>query len=147
MTTLQRYPEYNATTANTTLLIPCVLAGSAVVNAVDPDHPAQLIVNDNHSGRTFLIDTGAQVSLLPATDHVRRHHSHTAPKLVAANGSSIASYRAQQTHVQLGKRKFKVTFIIADVRRPILGADFLLRHKLLVDLCVQKLIDAHSFQS
>ena len=122
-------------------------AGSAVVNAVDPDHPAQLLVNDNHSGRTFLIDTGAQVSLLPATAHARRHPSPTAPKLVAANGSSIASYGNHQTHVQLGKRKFTVTFIIADVRRPILGADFLRRHKPLVDLCGQKLIDAHSFQS
>ena len=58
-----------------------------------------------------------------------------------------AIYGTQQTHVQLGKRKFTVTFIIADVRRPILGADFLRRHKLLVDLCGQKLIDAHSFQS
>ena len=117
------------------------------MNAVDPDHPAQLLVKDNHSGRTFLIDTGAQVSLLPATAHDRRHPSPTAPKLVAANGSSIASYGTQQTHVQLGKRKFTVTFIIADVRRPILGADFLRRHKLLVDLCGQKLIDAQSFQS
>ena len=97
------------------------------MNAVDPDHPAQLLVNDNHSGRTFLIDTGAQVSLLPATAHARRHPSPRAPtsKLVAANGSSIASYGTQQTHVQLCKRKFTVTFIIADVRRPILGADFL----------------------
>ena len=119
------------------------------MNAVDPDHPAQLLVNDDHSGRTFLIDTGAQVSLLPATAHARRHPSPTAPKLVAANGSSIVSNGTQQTHVQLGKRKFTVTFIIADVRRPIyiLGADFLRRHKLLVDLCGQKLIDAHSFQS
>ena len=66
---------------------------------------------------------------------------------MAANGSSIASYGTQQTHLQLGKCKFTVTFIIADVRRPILGADFLRRHKLLVDLCGQKLIDAHSFQS
>ena len=94
-----------------------------------------------------LIDTGAQVSLLLATAHARRHPSPTAPKLVAANGSSIASYGTQQIHVQLGKRKFTVTFIIADVRRPILGADFLRRHKLLVDLCGQKLIVAHSFQS
>ena len=123
---------------------PCDWSGSAVVNAVNPDHPAQLLVNDNHSGRTFLIDTGAQVSLLPAKAHARRHPSPTAPKLVAANGSSIASYGTQQTHVQLGKRKFTVTFIIADVRRPILGADFLRRPKLLVDLCGQKLIDAHS---
>ena len=117
------------------------------MNAVDPDHPAQLLVKDNHSGRTFLIDTGAQISLLPASAHARRHSSPAAPKLVAANGSSIASYGTQQTHVQLGKRKFTVTFIIADVRRPILGADFLRRHKLLVDLCDQKLIDAHPFQS
>ena len=117
------------------------------MNAVDPDHPAQPLVNDNHSGRTFLIDTGAQVSLLPVAAHARRHPSSTAPKLVAANGSSIASYGTQQTHVQLGKRKFTVTFIIAVVRRPILGADFLRRYKRLVNLCGQKLIDAHSFQS
>ena len=117
------------------------------MNAVDPDHPAQLLVNDNHSGRTFLIYTGAQVSLLPVTAHARRHPFPTAPKLVAANGSSIASYGTQQTHVQLGKRKFTLTFIIADVRCPILGADFQRRHKLLVDLCGQKLIDAHSFHA
>ena len=119
------------------------------MNAVDPDHPAQLLVNDNHSGRTFLIDTGAQESLLPATAHARRHPSPTAPKLVAAiTGVPLHhNYGTQQTHVQLGKRKFTVTFIIADVQRHILGVDFLRRHKLLVDLCGQKLIDAHSFQS
>ena len=120
------------------------------MNAVDPDHPAQLLVNDNHSGRTFLIDTGAQVSLLPATAHARRHPSSIAPinwwqlTGVLLHHMGIASYG---THVQLGKRKFTVTFIIADVRRPILGADFLRSHKLLVDLCGQKLIDAHLFQS
>ena len=49
--------------------------------------------------------------------------------------------------MQLGKHIFPITFIIADVQRPILGVDFLRRHKLLVGVCGQKLIDAHSFQS
>jgi hypothetical protein len=37
--------------------------------------------------------------------------------------------------------------VIADVRRPILGADFLCRHNLLVDLCGQRLIDAKTFKA
>ena len=86
---------------------------------------------------------GGHSSLTQVLRYPFSPQQHTPDVILAANGSSIASYGTQQTHVQLGKRKFTVTFIIADVRRPILGADFLRRHKLLVDLCGQKLIDAH----
>ena len=89
----------------------------------------------------------SSTQVLPTSTHARRHPFPTAPRSVAANGSSIAPYGTQHTHVQLGKRKFPITFIIADVQRPILGTDFLRPHKLLVDLCGQNLIDAHSFQS
>ena len=75
-------------------LYPVKSVGSAVMNAVDP---AQLLVNDNNSGKTSIIDTGAQVSLLSESTHARRHPSHTAPRLVAASGSSIASYGTQHT--------------------------------------------------
>ena len=59
----------------------------------------------------------------------------------------IASYGTRETRVAFGGRHLSVTLIIADVRRPILGADFLRRHNLLVDLRGQCLIDATSFHS
>ena len=66
--------------------------GSAVVNAVGLVQQAQLLlVNDSQSGRTFPIDTGAQVSLLPASTHARRYPPLSAPRLATANGSTIAS--------------------------------------------------------
>jgi len=121
-------------------------SGPADVNTVGP-HPAQLVLRDKLTGRDFLIDTGAQVSLIPATVADRRMPSLAAPKLSAANGSTITSYGVRTTHVSLGGRRMPVTLIVADVRRPILGADFLRRHNLLVDLRGQRLLDAKSFNS
>ena len=75
-------------------LYPVKSVGSAVMNAVDPAHPAQPLVNDE---RTSLFDTGAQVVLLFASTHARRHPSPTASRLVAASRSSIASHGTQHT--------------------------------------------------
>ena len=118
------------------------------MNAVGPPPPSQLVLRDAISGRTFLIDTGAQVSLIPATaENKCRPPTGDTPKLSAANGTAIASYGVTQTHVSFGGRKFSTRLIIADVRRPILGADFLRRHNLLVDLRGQCLIDAQTYET
>jgi hypothetical protein len=99
-----------------------------------------------------LIDTGAQVSLIPASASDRRNAASTTCQssplqLSAANGSRIPSYGTRASRVSIGDRLFSVTLVIADVRRPILGADFLRRHNLLVDVFGQRLIDARSFKS
>ena len=121
--------------------------GSAVASAVGPDLPSQLLVHDRLSRKTFLIDTGAQVSLIPATPEDRRQPDQNPPKLTAANGTAIPAYRTRESTISINNRKFSVTLVVADVRRPILGADFLRRHNLLVDLKGQRLIDARSFNT
>lgn len=122
-------------------------SGSAAVNAVGPP---QLILCDELSGRNYLIDSGAQVSLLPAsTAHKAGVHESSLPNktLQAANGTPIPSYGTITTHLKFGGRRFAATLVIADVRRPLLGADFLRSHNLLVDICGQRLIDAHTFHT
>jgi cleavage and polyadenylation specificity factor subunit 1 len=67
--------------------------------------------------------------------------------LIAANGTPIPSYGISRTLVSFSGRRFSAKLILADVRRPILGADFLCHHNLLVDMRGQRLIDAQSYQS
>jgi cleavage and polyadenylation specificity factor subunit 1 len=106
-------------------------------------------VCDELSGKKFLIDTGAQVSILPATAAHKSQHKNISytRQLQAANGTPIPSYGTRTTQVVFGGRHFTAQFVLADVRRPLLGADFLRRHHLLVDISGQRLIDAHTFHS
>lgn len=68
--------------------------------------------------------------------------SHTDIKLVAANGTRIKTYGPKQLQLDLGlKRLFAWTFEMADVARPIIGADFLHYFGLLVDIRNNRLVD------
>lgn len=89
----------------------------------------------------FVIDTGADVSLLPA-----RFKHKTFPfslQLKAANGTPITSHGCLFADISLSnlRRSFKVQFIVADVVSPILGADFFKAHGLLIDVSSRMLID------
>ncbi|HBK84187.1 MAG TPA: hypothetical protein DDZ41_11455, partial [Flavobacterium sp.] len=65
--------------------------------------------------------------------------------LVAANGTKINTHGTKLIMVNLGlRRKFNFPFLIADVDRPIVGADFLSEFGLLVDLKGKKLIDRNT---
>ena len=92
------------------------------------------------------MDTGAEVSIVPATGLQTRTAATTRP-LVAANGSNITTYGTSREHVTLGSRRYTWDFIVAAVTHPLLGADFLRSHHLLVDLWGRRLIDAETFQS
>ena len=105
-----------------------------------------LFVWDKISGRRFLIDTGAQISVLPATRFDTRSNAG-GPALAAANGSSIRTFGTRTVPIHIGAQHFKWPFTIADVSQPILGADFLRNNSLLVDLKGQRLIDAATFAS
>ena len=55
--------------------------------------------------------------------------------LVAANNTTINTYGNCRRVVDVGlKRDYAWTFIAADVKQPITGADFLIHYSLLVDL-------------
>lgn len=103
-------------------------------------------VNDAISKRGFLVDTGAEVSVIPASRHdkIGKTPKH---KLVAANGNPITSFGTRNVSFSLGSSKYTWPFITAEVERPLLGADFLRHTGLLVDVRGKRLVDAKTFNS
>nr|CAB3266318.1 sodium-dependent neutral amino acid transporter B(0)AT3-like [Phallusia mammillata] len=98
-----------------------------------------LYVLDRSAGRNFLVDTGAEVSVIPPTGLERRTNPPGTP-LVLANGTHIPTYGSRLVTMHLPFGNFQWRFVLADVSRPLLGADFLRSHSLLVDLRNQRLI-------
>ena len=93
-----------------------------------------LFVGDKRNKCNYLIHTGAAVSVLPRSCANRAVDDYSLP-LVAANISTITIYGTDKRIVDVGlKREYSWTFIVADVKQPILGADFLIHYNLLVDL-------------
>lgn len=99
---------------------------------------------DKKTGLNFLIDSGANVSVFPRMlmRNTSKFSESEQYKLFAANGTEIKTYGVQVLELDFRLRRcFKWMFIIADVRQPIIGADFLVNFKLLIDLSGRKLID------
>ena len=92
------------------------------------------------------MDTGAQVSVIPPTWFDRRH-GQGGPPLQAANGTSIPTYGVRNVSLRFNETTYDARLIIADVNRPLLGADFFRRLNLLVDLNGQRLIEADTYLS
>lgn len=101
----------------------------------------RLFISDKRLSLRFLIDTGADLSILPPNNSEKKNTSHSI-ELFAANGTSIRTFGEKRITLDLGlRRTFQWTFLIADVSSPIIGADFLKFYDLLVDIGRNKLID------
>lgn len=101
----------------------------------------RLFVTDLQSKINFLVDTGADLSLLPPNNKDKITAS-TEYFLYAANNTKIKTYGEKIITLNLGlRRSFTWSFLVADVSKPIIGADFLRKFGLLVDLKKKKLID------
>ena len=84
----------------------------------------RLSVTDSKSGLHFLVDTGANVSVCPPNKKANMSECDDY-KLYAANGSVIKTYGTMSYLLDFNlHRKFRWNFIVADVKQPILGADF-----------------------
>lgn len=110
----------------------------------DSNDSCLLTILDTLSGHTFLIDTRAQVSVVPVT---AKDHSAPAPStgpssLRSANGSHIHVHFSTDSQLILAGRKFTAHLLHAEVDFPLLGADFLHQHHLLVDVRNKCLVDA-----
>lgn len=120
----------------------CVNRAISRVAGTATDSSTLFFVVDRQSKRRFLIDTGAEVSAIPATAEHRRA-SKCVQSLQAVNGSSIATYGQRSLTLNLGlRRTFRWVFIVAAIEYAILGADFLRHFGLLVDMRTSTLRDA-----
>ena len=97
-----------------------------------------LHVRDTNLGTYFLVDTGAEVSIVPPTSPDRVKPPSLS--LIAANGSHIKLYGTRQMTLRINNNKYTWRFQVADVHKSILGADFLRANNLLVDLTYKRLI-------
>ena len=100
---------------------------------------------DHNSGQKLLVDTGAQVSVFSVDP--REHRRQKTEPLVAANGSTIDTFGMKTMQLDLGIRKFKWLFVLANVNRPMLGADFFCSNHLLIDIYTSHIIDAKTCEN
>lgn len=102
----------------------------------------RLFIYDPLTKLKFLIDTGADISVVPYSSF-KFAQEDTNKRLVAANGSAIKTYGNHRIKVNLGlRREFVHNFTVASVTRPIIGADFLAKFGIVVDLYNRKLRDS-----
>ncbi|XP_077560446.1 uncharacterized protein LOC144175217 [Haemaphysalis longicornis] len=134
-------------------LLPCSWTGNgpgrplAATSGSGPIEECRLFhIVDRTTGQKFLVDTGAQVSVLPASRHDR--NSSAVFYLQAVNGTRIPVFAQRSLTLNLGlRRTFRWIFAVADVRSAILGADFLTKHGLLVDVKRRRLLDSTTLLS
>lgn len=108
----------------------------------------RLFVKDPLSKVNFLVDSGAEISVLPKRFCLTRPESDNIYCLTAANGVPIRSYGNRYMKLSLGlRRHFPHIFVIADVNYPIIGADFLQKHGLLLDFRHKRVSDSQTHLS
>ena len=117
--------------------------GQSLAATSDPGLPKSrlLFLTDANSGRRFLIDTGAEVSVIPPCPTDQKIKQDCAG-LRAVNGSAIATFGTRSLTLDLGLRRvFRWIFVIADTSTAIIGADFLREYGLLVNMKRGRLMD------
>ena len=82
-----------------------------------------LFVLDKMTKQRFLVDTGAEVSVVPATG-LKSRTVKSGPALVAANGSRIKSFRTRKLTLHFNSGTYHWEFVVAQVNKPLFGADF-----------------------
>ena len=91
---------------------------------------------------SFLVDTGSRLTIVPLDFAVEILPSSL--RLIAANGSQIRNFGYSTIRFSIRKlrREFTWRVVVADVVNPILDADFLAHHGILVDLKHRRLTDS-----
>lgn len=89
-----------------------------------------------------MIDSGAEISVIPASLADRSQRPRADFTLQAANRSKISTYGQRLLTLDLGlRRRFPWVFVIADVPTALLGADFLDAFHLVLDVSRRRLQD------
>ena len=114
----------------------------AATSAAGQESKSRLFyIQDRASGLRFLVDTGAEVSVVPRS-YVHKKTQPAGLSLQAVNNTSIPTFGNCSLTLNLSlRRNFSWIFIIAGVSTPILGADFLNHYGLSVNLRLRRLTD------
>ena len=118
--------------------------GQVVMSTSTPGLPPSCLffVTDRHSGLCFLVDRGAEVSVLSVSrlSHLPPPTGHS---LQAVNKIQHRDIWCRVLHPLLGlRRAFRCVFLIADAQHAILRADVLHYFKLLVNVTNHRLVDS-----
>ena len=98
---------------------------TAIAVKVDGKESPLPHIIDKKTGTKYLVDTGAEVSIVRPTRSDLSFRSFERP-LFTANHSPIATFGNKPITLHLGvNQKFTWIFMIADVKYNIIGADFL----------------------
>ena len=106
-------------------------------------HTQSCLLNiiDRTSGLKFLVDTGVEVSVVPHL-HTHRKTQSKGSSLQAINNTIIPTYSICLLTLNLRLcRTFGWVFIITDISRAMIGADFLKHYGLSVDMKSHHLLD------
>ena len=94
--------------------------------------PFLFLLNHN-CGFRFLVDTGAEVSIVSPSDAVQENRQEYS--LRVANNSALDTFGERLLQLDLGLRhSFPWMFTIANTKYSILGADFLRHFNVLIDI-------------
>ena len=85
------------------------------------------------------MDTGADVSVFPASEDDRKFSTGKTPALRAANGTRIRTFGTRELSLEFPGIKLKHEFQLAEVNKPILGSDFFVSNNVIIDLARKKL--------
>lgn len=111
---------------------------------VSPLKSRRLFVTDRSSKEKFLIDTGADLCVYPVS-RLPKPREKSTYELSAANGTVINTYGSIDLSLNLGlRRQFTWKFVVAEVAKPIIGADFLAHYGLMVDIQNGRLLDQNT---
>ena len=80
-----------------------------------------------------LLDTGAMVSIYPKSEY---HDAalNTSLNLEAVNKSQFPTFGTRTREIKIGRKKYTQDVILADIAMPILGFDFIRKHKTFIRL-------------
>ena len=100
------------------------------------------MVFDKTSVFTFIIDSGASRSVIPARNIDLLNKKPDPVPLIGTDGKNIKTFSNRKMRIDLGTtNKYQQDFTIAKVEWPILGADFLSKFDLRIDLKKRILIN------
>ena len=108
---------------------------------IGPSDSKPLHVRDISSGLIYLVDTGSDISLLPADSNVLKQNPNDLV-LFAANNSRVSTFGERSVTLNFNlRRPIKWNFCVAAVPYPILGADLLAHYHLVPFLHESRLVD------